>query len=52
MPHGEQIIGPGETIAFYCTMDEKQWNVAQQMTFYDSEGNRYSVDLDESGVGV
>jgi hypothetical protein len=52
MPHGEQLIGPGETIAFYCTMDEKQWNVAQQMTFYDSEGNRYSVDLDESGVGV
>ena len=50
MPHGEQLIGPGETIAFYCTMDEKQWNAAQQMTFYDSEGNHYSVDLGDSGI--
>ena len=50
MPHGEQRIGPGETIAFYCTMDEKQWNAAQRMVFYDSEGNAYSVDLDDSGI--
>jgi len=45
MPHGEQRVGPGETIAFYCTMDEKQWNAAHQMVFYDSEGNHYSVDI-------
>lgn len=51
MPHGEQLIGPGETIAFYCTMDEKQWNAAQGMTFYDSEGNRYSLELDDRGGG-
>ncbi|MGD9031413.1 MAG: hypothetical protein PVJ69_17670 [Desulfobacteraceae bacterium] len=50
MPHGEQRIPPGETIAFYCTMDEKQWNAAKQMVFYDSEGKHYSVDLDDSGV--
>ncbi len=50
MPHGEQRIGPGETIAFYCTMDEKQWNAAQQMVFYDHEGNPYSVDLDDGGI--
>jgi hypothetical protein len=52
MPHGEQRIGPGETIAFYCTMDEKQWNAAQRMVFYDNQGNDYFVDLDDSGVGV
>ena len=52
MPHGEQLIGPGETIAFYCTMDEKQWNAAKTMTFYDTEGNPYQVDLDDSGDGA
>jgi hypothetical protein len=52
MPHGEQRIGPGETIAFYCTMDEKQWNAAQKMVFYDSEGNGYSVNIDKVGLGV
>jgi hypothetical protein len=50
MPHGEQRIGPGETIAFYCTMDEKQWNAAHQMVFYDNQGNAYSVDINEAGV--
>jgi hypothetical protein len=45
MPHGEQRIPAGETIAFYCTMDEKQWNAAQEMVFYDSEGKHYSVDI-------
>ncbi len=52
MPHGEQRIGPGETIAFYCTMDEKQWNAAQRMVFYDNEGNPYSVNINEVGIGV
>ena len=52
MPHGEQRIRPGETIAFYCTMDEKQWNAAQRMVFYDNQGNPYSVDLDDSRVAV
>ncbi len=52
MPHGEQLIGPGKTIAFYCTMDEKQWNAGREMVFYDNEGNHYSVDLDDKGVAV
>ncbi len=50
MPHGEQCIRPGEVIAFYCTMDEKQWNAAQQMVFYDNQGNRYTLDLNETGI--
>jgi hypothetical protein len=49
MPHGDQRIGPGETIAFYCTMDETQWNAAQQIIFYDSEGNRHSVNVTGPG---
>ena len=50
MPHGEQLIGPGETIAFYCTMDESKWELAQQMVFYDSEGNAYPVEIGEASV--
>ena len=52
MPHGEQRIGSGETIAFYCTMDERLWNAAHQIVFYDSEGNNYSVNIREVGIGV
>ncbi len=45
LPHGEQRIGPQETIAFYCTMDEKQWKEAEEMIFYDHQGNSYTLDL-------
>ena len=45
LPHGEQSLAPGQTIAFYCTMDEKQWERAQQMIFYDSQGNAYPTDI-------
>lgn len=45
LPHGEQALAPGQTIAFYCTMDEKQWEQAREMVFYDSRGNAYSTDI-------
>ncbi len=45
LPHGEQTLAPGQTIAFYCTMDEKQWEQAWEMVFYDSRGNAYSTDI-------
>jgi len=45
MPHGEQCIPPGQTIAFYCTMDENKWKAAQQIIFYDSEGNSHTVNI-------
>jgi len=45
MPHGEQSVAPGQTIAFYCTMDEKQWEHARKLIFYDSHGNPYSTDI-------
>lgn len=49
MPHGDQRIGPGETIAFYCTMDETRWKAAQQIIFYDKEGAAHYADI--KGVG-
>ncbi len=48
IPHGEHSLAPGQTIAFYCTMDEKHWEKARQMVFYDSQGNKYSTDISQS----
>lgn len=45
MPHGEHRIAPGETIGFYCIMDEVQWKAARQLVFYDTEGNSYAVGI-------
>lgn len=45
MPQGEQRITPGETIGFYCLMDETRWRKARQMVFYDTEGNSYTVAI-------
>ncbi|MBW1732159.1 MAG: hypothetical protein JRJ75_14950, partial [Deltaproteobacteria bacterium] len=43
MPHGRHRIEPGQTIAFYCYMDERMWQEAERIIFYDSEGQAYSV---------
>lgn len=40
-PPGELPIAPGETKAFYCTMDEALWNKAESVTFYDRGGRNY-----------
>lgn len=45
IPHGRQEIPPGETIAFYCSMDEYRWNRAGRIVFYDIDGNEFPVDL-------
>lgn len=42
-PPGEHRIDPGETMAFYCCMDENLWKNSRKMIFYDNEGNRYPV---------
>jgi len=44
-PNGHQEIPPGETIAFYCQMDEGRWNAAWRLVFYDREGHEYPLDL-------
>jgi len=38
MPHGTQKLAPGETMAFYCTMDESLWARAEKIVFHDTEG--------------
>ncbi len=46
MPYGDQRIEPGETRAFYCYMDDREWGAAEEIVFYDSENSRYPVKLD------
>jgi hypothetical protein len=45
LPHGDQAVAPGRTVAFYCTMDEVRWEKVRQVVFYDTEGNRYAVKI-------
>lgn len=45
LPHGEQALAPGQTVAFYCTMDEARWKKARKVVFYDTEGNHYAVKI-------
>jgi len=40
-PSGPMDIKPGETKAFYCTMDEERFKKTRRLIFYDDEGNRY-----------
>ena len=51
MPHGTQRIASGETIAFYCTMDESRWAKAEKIVFHDTEGKEYPVELISSKAG-
>lgn len=44
-PAGEHRLRPGELMAFYCSMDETLWEKVKGMTFYDKEGNGYSVSV-------
>jgi hypothetical protein len=43
MPHGDLVVEPGETKAFYCSMDEDRWLDAEDMILYDEMGNSYEV---------
>jgi hypothetical protein len=45
MPQGVLSLEPGETKAFYCSMDEGRWESAQEIVLYDVEGNSYSVEV-------
>jgi len=51
LPHGEQAVAPGRTVAFYCAMDEDRWKKVQQVVFYDTEGNRYAVKIGSAQRG-
>jgi len=45
LPAGTHTIAPGELKAFYCFMDEQDWNKVRRIVFYDAHGNRYAADL-------
>lgn len=45
MPYGDLRIEPGDIKAFYCSMDETQWDAAEELVFYDREDNEYAVEL-------
>ncbi len=45
MPHGTQRIASGETIAFYCTMDESVWTRAEKIVFHDTDGEEHPLRL-------
>ena len=45
MPHGQHLIPPGATLAFYCFMDESRWNGVTRMVFHDIQGNQYESDI-------
>jgi len=45
MPHGTQRISSGETVAFYCMMDETRWSRAEKIIFHDTEGRAHSLRL-------
>lgn len=45
MPPGDQRIDPGQTVAFYCFMDQTIWDASRHMVFYDGEGNEYRIPL-------
>ncbi|RLB78231.1 MAG: hypothetical protein DRH15_10320 [Deltaproteobacteria bacterium] len=45
MPNGKQRIKPGQTIAFYCYMDDREWGEAQKLVFYTTDNQKHVVEL-------
>lgn len=45
MPPGDRKVGPGEIVAFYCTMDEERWKKARRVVFFDARGNEYAAPV-------
>ena len=50
MPFGPRSIPPGQTAAFYCTMDPELWRRARACVFYDSRGNPYTQPLEHGSL--
>jgi len=44
-PPGLQTIPPGETLAFYCTLEETVLARFQRIVFYDSQGRRHASEI-------
>ncbi len=48
-PGGTCTIAPGETTAYYCTLDEELLAKYQSIVFTDTEGRRYRAPLKQTG---
>ncbi len=44
-PPNGQTVQPGEPAAFYCTMDEEEWNTFTSITAFDAQGRPYKQEL-------
>lgn len=44
-PQEPQKIVPGDSVAFYCYMDENRFKTFQKIAIYDSEGHKYMKNL-------
>jgi len=51
MPYGTQRLKPGQTVAFYYYMDEKEWEEAREIVFFDGKGQAYAVKIGSVGRG-
>ena len=45
-PPGEHPLRPGETLAFYCSLDERLLARCRRIIFYDQSGRRYPSILE------
>jgi hypothetical protein len=46
-PPWGQTIQPGSGVAFYCSMDESEWEQYSKLTVFDEDGNTYSFSIKE-----
>ena len=47
-PPGGQLVQPGESAAFYCTMDEEVWKSVRAITAFDDKGKPFRAILQEN----
>lgn len=46
-PPWGQTIQPGTGAAFYCSMDESEWEQYSKLTIFDEDGNTYKFSTKE-----
>lgn len=50
MPQGDQPIAPGQSVAFYCYIDDPVWEAARTLVMYDTDGTAYRQDIEHTEV--
>jgi len=46
-PPWEQMLNPGQAVAYYCSMDPLLWEQYEMLTIRDKEGNAYRFPVKE-----